>query len=528
MFPSVPDLKRLGKTIGIFCTTLVLAFPVCAIAAPLKILSPTTGAGVGEQMLNVEYAYDPSIFGQSPEVELKVDGLDATATRGMRVKGSAPQASAADEAPTTLTEVKPLRIPARDCEIQVVVTALDGSKHTASVRVKWSGSTVAAPQEGGLFILAIGVSEYQDDTITRLQLPAKDAKDFAAFAAMQEGGYYTKAEVRTLLNGEATRDAIYDALDWIRGSVTENDTAMIFLAGHGIGDGGQFFFVPHDADDEKIRRSCFPFSELQDTATGLSGRAIVFLDACHSGGVGGGGSVSTAISAVLAGWQKAQSNKGAVIFASSTGDQVSFEKLEWMNGAFTKALLEGLKGEAHPEKAGPISIALLESYVARRVKELTSEQQTPTTTRSMDLTDFDFALAGDARSEKARLEEDAFLKEAERLAVEAVRDAFIAQQILLQRDKQIRDLQEVNSDGLFDEKIATYKQEVADKSATLQKSVSTLNDISSRNSIIVGKALSMREEELSNQLKTAPKQTAEIATSAMSSLKEQIKLPTSY
>lgn len=516
---------------GVFaCVAGVIwfAWPVIAHSAPLKILSPTTGAGVNQQMLNVEYAYDPSVFGATPKVELKIDGLDATATRGMRVKGTAPQAASPTGEPASVTEVKPLRIPSRDCEIQVVVTALDGSEHIATVRVKWNGQSVSATKEGGLYILAIGVSEYQDDTISRLQLPAKDAKDFAAFASMQEGGFYTKSQARTLLNEQATRDTIYDALEWIRNSVTENDTAMIFLAGHGLDDGGQFFFVPHDADDEKIRRSCFPFSELQSTATGLSGRAIVFLDACHSGGVGGGGSVSNAISAVLAGWQKAQSSKGAVIFASSTGDQVSFEKLEWMNGAFTKALLEGLKGEAHPQKAGPISIALLESYVARRVKELTSGQQTPTTTRSMDLTDFDFALAGDARSEKARLEEDAFIKEAERLAVEAVRDAFIAQQILLQRDKQIRDLQEVNSDGLFDEKIATYQQEVADKRSTLQKSVSTLNEISSRNSIIVGKALSMREEELSNQLKTAPKQTAEVAISAMSALKEKVKLPTSY
>lgn len=519
---------RLRRSFAFATAGILIALSAIAHSATLKILSPATGAGVGEQMLNVEYAYDPSFFGPSPKVELKIDGLDATATRGMRVKGTAPQASSLAAPAASVTEVKPLRIPPRDCEIQVVITALDGSKHTASVRVKWNGQSVSATKEGGLYILAIGVSEYQDDSITRLQLPAKDAKDFAAFAAMQEGGYYSKAQTRTLLNEQATRDAIYDALDWMRVSVTEDDTAMIFLAGHGLDDGGQFFFVPHDADDDKIRRSCFPFSELQSTATGLSGRTIVFLDACHSGGVGGGGSVSNAISAVLAGWQKAQSSKGAVIFASSTGDQVSFEKLEWMNGAFTKALLEGLKGEAHPQKAGPISIALLESYVARRVKDLTSGQQTPTITRSMDLTDFDFALAGDARSEKVRLEEDAFIKEAERRAVEAVRDAFIAQQILLQRDKQIRDLQEVNSDGLFDEKIANYQQEVTDKKSTLQKSVSTLNEISSRNSIIVGKALSMREEELSSQLKTAPKQTAEVAISAMSALKEQVNLPTSY
>jgi uncharacterized caspase-like protein len=495
-------------------------------ASSLQILSPSPGVVLQSQKLDVEFSYDPSVFGQSPPVDLKIDGLDATATRGMRVKGTSPQTHETSASPS-VSETKTVQIPARDCEIEVVLTALDGSTHSATVRVKWSGQISIQKKVGRLFVLSIGVSEYQDSSISKLQLAAKDAKDFVALASAQEGGFYTKVESRALLNDQATRDSLYDALEWIREAMREDDTAMIFLAGHGINDGGQFFFVPHDADDEKIRRTCFPFSELQDTATGLVGRAIVFLDACHSGGVGGG-PVSNAISSLLAGWQQAKSNKGAVIFASSTGDQLSQEKLEWMNGAFTKALLEGLKGEAHPAKAGPISIALLESYVSRRVKELTSNQQTPTTTRSSDMSDFDFALAGDARSEKQRLEEDAFVKEAEKRAIEAVRDAFIAQQILIRRAAQIKDLEDVNSDGLFDEKISSYRQEVTVKQAVLSKSIVTLNELATRNSILVGKALSMREAELSETLKTANKEAADTAVAAMSSLKQQIQLPTSY
>jgi hypothetical protein len=37
---------------------------------------------------------------------------------------------------------------------------------------------------------------------------------------------------------------------------------------------------------------------------------------------------------------------GVVVFASSTGMQLSLERADWGNGAFTKALLEGLEGEA--------------------------------------------------------------------------------------------------------------------------------------------------------------------------------------
>jgi hypothetical protein len=218
-----------------------------------------------------------------------------------------------------------------------------------------------------------------------------------------------------------------------------------------------------------------------------------------------------------------------VIFASSTSNQLSQENLVWENGAFTKALLEGLRGEAvAPANAGPISVAKLDDYVARRVKELTSNQQTPTTSRSSNMTDFDFFLAGDAKSQKSLLEEDAFKKEARDRVVHAVRAAFIAQQVLMQRQKQIKDLEEVNSDGSFDEKISEYKSEVAAKSDELNSNLNTLNQIPDRHKTIVASAIAEREMELSAALKTATKKSAEVAVSAMNELKEKVNLPESY
>ena len=37
---------------------------------------------------------------------------------------------------------------------------------------------------------------------------------------------------------------------------------------------------------------------------------------------------------------------GIVVFTSSTGNELSQEKEEWNNGAFTKAVVEGLRGAA--------------------------------------------------------------------------------------------------------------------------------------------------------------------------------------
>ena len=64
-------------------------------------------------------------------------------------------------------------------------------------------------------------------------------------------------------------------------------------------------------------------------------------------------------------------------FASSTGNQLSLEKDEWNNGVFTKALVEGMRGAAARADLAVISISDLNSYVSRRVKELTQGNQRP-------------------------------------------------------------------------------------------------------------------------------------------------------
>jgi uncharacterized caspase-like protein len=83
---------------------------------------------------------------------------------------------------------------------------------------------------------------------------------------------------------------------------------------------------------------------------------------------------------------------GAVVFAASTGNQYSLEDPSWGNGAFTKALIEGLRGQADYPGKGRITINMLDLYLSERVKELTKGQQTPTTTKPHSIPDFPVAL----------------------------------------------------------------------------------------------------------------------------------------
>jgi hypothetical protein len=68
---------------------------------------------------------------------------------------------------------------------------------------------------------------------------------------------------------------------------------------------------------------------------------------------------------------------GIVVFASSTGNQLSLERDEWNNGAFTKAVVEGMHGAAARPGLDTISVSDLQSYISQRVKELTYGNQRP-------------------------------------------------------------------------------------------------------------------------------------------------------
>ena len=64
-----------------------------------------------------------------------------------------------------------------------------------------------------------------------------------------------------------------------------------------------------------------------------------------------------------------------------------------LNGAFTKALVEGLSGKADYQANGVITVNELDLYLAERVKELTGGWQTPTTAKPQTVPDFPITLA---------------------------------------------------------------------------------------------------------------------------------------
>ena len=237
-----------------------------------------------------------------------------------------------------------------------------------------------------LYLLSIGVSQYENSEYN-LDVADKDAKSIVEMFQKQEGKIYKKVVTKVLLNDSANKDNILEALDWIERETTQRDMVIIFVAGHGINDDkGNYYFMAHDSDVNKLRRTAIRWIEIKDTLSDLPSKVILMVDTCHSGNILGQEKrrdITGAIKSII------NSGTGSVIMTASTGRGYSIENKSWGHGAFTKALLEGLnEAKADYNDNRDITIKEIDLYITDRVKTLTKGKQKPTTIVPESIPDF--------------------------------------------------------------------------------------------------------------------------------------------
>ncbi|MBY6186560.1 caspase family protein [Marinobacter hydrocarbonoclasticus] len=346
-----------------------------ALPPAISITSHKDGDRFSQSQITVRYQIRNPGNRQADRIRVLLDGRPLATERGLQ------RQSNTNEGQITLT------LPQRDVSLSLVAESASGASQPASVNLIWHGRAefVIKPK---LYLLAVGVSDYQDDTLD-LRYAAKDAADFARTMAEQSGQLYREVEIKLLENADS--EALLDGLDWLRAQVTSKDVAMLFLAGHGVNDAdGDYFFLTADANTERLRRSAVEYHDIRKTLSNLPGKTLAFIDTCHSGNIMGGRRAVTDINAVVQ--DLAAAENGVVVFASATGNQYALEDPQWNNGAFTRALVEGLTGQADYTGDGAITINQLDLYLSERVKDLTGNRQTPTSTKPQTVSDFPISI----------------------------------------------------------------------------------------------------------------------------------------
>lgn len=343
----------------------------------IEIISPKSIYKTGNKSVFIQYTVRTPSGNPVSGIRVLIDGRPITGTKGMNL------VAVEKESPARSIRVD---IPPRDCVISLIAQSKFNSSEPANLQIDWENKLQQDQEKPRLFILAVGVSDYQDSNL-QLQFGAKDASDFINTMQRQKGKMYKDIFVKSLLNKEATTSNILDGLEWIQKETKANDYAMIFMSGHGVNDSiGNYYFLPHNFDPEKFKSTGVSYLEIKNTLTSIQGKVVFFGDTCHSANVFGKGNDITILINELS-----DTENGIVVFTSSTKNQLSLEDKSWGNGAFTKALVEGLNGKADYSRKGKITINMLDLYISERVKELTKEQQTPATSKPDTIADFQIA-----------------------------------------------------------------------------------------------------------------------------------------
>ncbi len=136
---------------------------------------------------------------------------------------------------------------------------------------------------GDYYALIMGVNDYEDQTITDLDNPLRDARQLYNVL----NTYYTFEKENMILLENPTRAEIIETMDELGVKVTPDDNLLVFYAGHGHWDKEKElgYWLPSDSRSFSSA-NWLRNSTLQDyIATIPSRHTLLIADACFSGGI---------------------------------------------------------------------------------------------------------------------------------------------------------------------------------------------------------------------------------------------------
>jgi WD40 repeat protein len=288
----------------------------------------------------------------------------------------------------------------------------------------WGGQNVS----DRTFIVSMGVSDYLDESLQDLVYAAKDARDLSA--AFERASVSSKTESLVLTDANMTKAALKKVRTFLA-SAQPADTIVIFMAGHGLRQNDDYYYLTHDTNMASIQNTSVSFSDLERVLKECrSLKKLVLLDTCYSGenSVDFVQGDNTHIPAPIAvettslnhstemrireAASKMFLNRrllsgdllrrsGAIVFSACLAHEVSGEDDAIQQGIFTHALLQALKTVAtDTDENRRISVRELARSVSSIVIDYTKGQQHPTVDRDNHLQNIEFLVTEEVPDRK--------------------------------------------------------------------------------------------------------------------------------
>lgn len=235
--------------------------------------------------------------------------------------------------------------------------------------------------------LVVGIANYQKIN----KLPAtilKDAQDIYKLLTAPAYCGYSPDRSQLLLDEQATKVGIVEALAKLAERSNDNSTVFIYISSHGgqikAGPHKGEYLLPIDTDltndlssDAALAHTSISGEQFTEALRAIPARKLVVMfDCCHAGGIGQPKEgIAQAIEKGLPEnyYEILTQGRGRVILASSRGHEQSYILPGAENSLFTQHLLAGLRGEAIGT-GGVIRILDLFSYLQPKVTNDCSTQ----------------------------------------------------------------------------------------------------------------------------------------------------------
>jgi hypothetical protein len=242
--------------------------------------------------------------------------------------------------------------------------------------------TLPVPPDMKVWVVIVGVAEYMLIQ-NRLNYTDDDAYKMYAFYKSPEGGSLSDKQITLLIDEEATRANVVNAIKTVYSRAGKNDMIIFYFAGHGT----EGAFITHEFAGEVDENftGLLLHEELNEVFTHSQARyKYIIADACHSGS-----SVNQyknrGIKARGTFYQAFEKAEGSfVMLLSSMGDEYSLETSDIRQGVFSYYLLRGLKGECDKDHNRVVSVIELFDFVESSVKTCTKGMQNPVISGNYD------------------------------------------------------------------------------------------------------------------------------------------------
>jgi len=244
----------------------------------------------------------------------------------------------------------------------------EGNPH--EIVVENTGST----KEIALYLVVIGINDYKNPQL-QLNFAIADAKGLKDFFGKNWKNLFSRFYITEIYDKNATKKNIKKILSEL--NAREQDVVLIYLAGHGLNIGDEWYFVSYDViypeREDHLKERGISSTEMAKMIRDIRAlKKTFFIDACKSGGVLH--TLARGVEDRRAITQLARST-GTHVIAATSDKQFASEISQLGHGVFTYALLQGLGGEAE-NRDRIVTVRGLITYIEGTLPDISKKYRT--------------------------------------------------------------------------------------------------------------------------------------------------------